>query len=488
MPHDPEAILRQVGQADEHFRGLMGYLRGPEAQGSSAYEVELTLFRSLLALGAKLLTLFFMLRAAARVEEAPVAPDGSELRLHSWRQATYFSVFGPLRFRRRYYRTPDGSGTCPLDGELSLPRRCYSDLLRSWLEFGLTGEAYDQTVELLERILGSGVSKRALERLAAEDAGDVEVFYAQKTPPERSDEGSILVVQADGKGVPMRVEDESAARRTEKKEAVITVIYSIEEHPADAEAIADKLAGMRVALDYELPKTPRPQPVAKRLRATLDGKDVAFERLVHVVRQRDGPHIRHRVALTDGDPALQDRMRQRLPEFTLVLDIVHVVGYVAEASVALLGDSFPYLRDFVACRLHEILTGDLDGAIGTFELLVPLNQPSKANQAIVATTLGYLRRNAPYMHYDQYLAYGWPIATGMAEGACGHLVKDRMERAGMHWRKPGAQAVLDLRSVRVHDDWDDYQRFRRQREHHRSYPSTHAPDSTVEQVALALAA
>lgn len=487
MAHDPVIILEQVRQIDERFQALMTYVRSGQAQTSTAYEVELRLFRSLLALGAQLLTLFFMHRAAT--DPAPVTLEGRPLRPHGWRETTYFSVFGLVRFRRRYYRTPEGKGCYPLDAALSLPRRRYSDLLRDWLEFAVTTEAYDEAVGLLERILGTGVCKHALERLTAEDAAEVETYYAQKPTPPTDQEGAILVVQADGKGVRLLTDQAEDGQPTHKKEAVVTAIYTIQPHQGDPDAISDTLAGKPVREGMVAPKQPRSEPVGKQLRATLDGKDVAFERLVRAVHERDGVHIGHRVALTDGDPALQDRMRTALPDFTLILDFVHVAGYVQAASTALLGQDYPYLRDYVSCRLYELLTGQLDRVLAIFQDRRYLTRRlSAADQKQIATTVGYLRRNAAYMHYDHYLAHGWPIATGVAEGGCGHLVKDRMERAGMKWCQPGAQAVLDLRSVRVNDDWDDYQRFRRQREHLRIYGSTQAQTIAPEEHILALAA
>jgi hypothetical protein len=76
------------------------------------------------------------------------------------------------------------------------------------------------------------------------------------------------------------------------------------------------------------------------------------------------------------------------------------------------------------------------------------------------------------MRYDAYLADGWPIGTGVVEGACRHLVKDRLEQAGMRWTRPGAQALLDLRAVRLNDTWDAYWAFHRRQQHRRRYPSS----------------
>jgi hypothetical protein len=83
--------------------------------------------------------------------------------------------------------------------------------------------------------------------------------------------------------------------------------------------------------------------------------------------------------------------------------------------------------------------------------------------------LGYDRRHRPYMHDDAYLAQGWPIGTGVIEGAWRHLVKDRLEQSGMRWTKTGAQAVLDLRAMRLNGPWEAYGQFHRHQPHRRLY-------------------
>ncbi|MEA3409865.1 MAG: ISKra4 family transposase, partial [Candidatus Eisenbacteria bacterium] len=469
MTHDPEPSIAQVAEADEQFRKLVEYVESPATLSSTAYEVELSLFREVLALGRSLLKIFMNQKAAASGPPRQGA-DGATTPQHSWQTRTYVSVFGPIAVRRRYYRRSEGGGVCPVDAELSLGRRRYSDLLRSWLEYAVAGEAYDEAVGLIERILGLELSKRVAERLADDDSQDVDAFYDQKSAPPAAEEGSILVVQVDGKGVRMWNPPEVQGRRTQKKEAVITAVYTTEPHFRDPEEIADTLAGKPRDGSRCEKRRCRPEPVAKELRVTLKGKDRAFDCLERALDKRNGPHFRARVALTDGDPALQNRVVDRLADFTLILDIVHVASYVRSASAALLGENNPVLQDYVACRLDEVLAGQLDRVLAIFEDRQLCGRPlCQTDKKVVATTMGYLRRNASYLRYDEYLANGWPIASGAIEGAAGHLVKDRMERAGMKWRPAGAQSVLSLRTVRVNDDWDDYQRFRRHRQHRQLY-------------------
>jgi hypothetical protein len=469
-----------VHELHRDFQELVEFVTGREAQTQTAYAVELTLFRRLLELGAQLLRLFFIHRAAVRPSEPIRAADGTRLRYQELRQTTYYSVFGKVRFERHYFHTPGHEGVCPLDAALSLPLRCYSDLLRDWAEYCITDESYDESIRVLKRILSLSISKRALEMGVAEDAADVDAFYEQKAVPPLEVEGSILVVQADGKGVPM-VRTASAdqpsrrgkgEKRTKKKQAVVTAIYTIEPYQRTPQQVAAAL--MRAAADSKeaqatTTQPQRPAPVGKEVRATLAGKDVAFERLTRRVAQREGQHIQHRVALTDGDDALQRQVGNRLSKFTLVLDIIHASEYLWDAANALLGETHPDRTAWVAQHLLYILSGRTADVIQTLEQRAQDPALSPSRRKALNTTIGYYRRNSPHMNYDQYLARGWPIGTGVVEGACGHLVKDRMEQSGMRWTKSGAQAVLDLRATRVNDDWDDYQRFRRKCQHQRLY-------------------
>jgi len=220
----------------------------------------------------------------------------------------------------------------------------------------------------------------------------------------------------------------------------------------------------------------------------MKGKDFALERLVRRVAQREGEHIQQRAALTDDAKALQDRILSKFPDFELVLDIIHVSEYLWDAANALLGETHPDRTAWVREQLLLILSGETSTVIHTLESLVQDLGTSIARRKVLNTTIGYYRRNLPYMRYDRYLDRGWPISSGVVEGACGHLVKDRMEQSGMRWTKSGAQAILDLRAVRINDDWDDYQCFRQQRQHQRLYSSRSNAPPTTETVVLRLAA
>ena len=474
MALNTESIVPQLRR---DFETLVDYVTGPASAEHAVYTVELHLFRSLLALGAALLGLFFRTRAAAR-PPTPVAPDGQPMTFHGRRSVRYISIFGALWVPRHYFTATGQASATPLDAELSLPATAYSDLLREWGAYGDTEQAYRENQTLLERLLGLTVSVQTREQQMVRSAVDVDAFYAQPVAAaDPTTEGTILVAQADGKGVPM-IKDATAQpvrlgkgqKRGTKKEAIVTALYTVAPYVRTADEVADAILH---ATDPALVR-PRPRPVGKEQHATLAGKATACADLAARAAPRDGAHIQHRVALTDGAEALQDQMQAQLPGYTLVVDIIHVNEYLWDAVNALLGETHVGRTAWIRPKLVQLLQGTTMDVITALEAEAASSTCTETQRKALLRTSGYYRRNQPYRHYDDYLAQGWPIGTGVVEGACGHLVKDRMEKAGMRWTIAGAQAVLDLRAVRLNGDWDAYWIFHRQQQHQRLYATSPA--------------
>ena len=473
------------------FQNLIAYVRDAEAR--TAAEVECTLFRRLLALGLQLLRLFFLTRAAAQPSTPPTTKTGAPLPAHDRRSIDYVSVFGKLSVVRQYFYARGSAGVCPLDAELSLPGRCYSDLLRNWMAYDATDGAYRETATTLKRILGLDLSVHSLERVVNDAACDVAAFYEQvPTTPTPQPLGTIVVAQADGKGVPMvqpplkttPLRLGKGQKRTKKKEAIVTALYTIAPYPRTPQEVLSAL------LHEPHPADPaqRPRPVLKELRATLEGKALAVRRLAERAALRDGLHIQDRVALTDGAEPLQQQMQIQLPDYTLVLDIIHATDYLWDSATALVGETSPERTPWVRRHLEQILSGQTAAVITALAKQAEQPERTTTQVAVLRKTIGYYQRNLPYMQYDVYLARGWPIGTGVVEGACGHVVKDRLEQAGMRWTKAGAQAMLDLRAVRLSGDWDAYWQFHRQQEHERLYGKVQLIPAQAEDQVFQLAA
>jgi hypothetical protein len=273
-------------------------------------------------------------------------------------------------------------------------------------------------------------------------------------------------------------------KRTKKKEAVVTGLYTIAPYPRTPQEV---VAALLQDPDGRAPGA-RPVPVGKELRATLEGKAVAMARLVKRAAPRDGPHIQARVALTDGAEALQQQLLARFPKHTLVLDIIHATEYLWDAANALLGDTHRHRTAWVRSSLEALVAGQT--AAGLTVLEAEANDPTCTGtpRHAVRRTLGDDRRNRPYRHDDAYLAQGWPIGTGVIDGACRHLVNDRREPSGRRWTQTGAQAVLDLRAVRLNGPWEAYGPFHRHQPQRRLYGMSAQVPAEAEAQALTFAA
>jgi hypothetical protein len=273
-------------------------------------------------------------------------------------------------------------------------------------------------------------------------------------------------------------------KRGKKQEAVVTGLSTIAPYRRTPQEVVAALLH-----DPESPQaSARPAPVAKELRATPSGKTVAMRQLVERVALREGPHIQPRVALTDGAEALQQPMVSHLPQHTLGRDIIHATAYLWDTANALLGETHPHRTAWVRHYRESLMAGQSEAVLSA--LTAEANDPlwTATPREAVWRTVGSYRRNRPYRRDDAYLAQGWPIGTGVIEGACRHLVKDRMEQSGMRWTKAGAQAVLDLCAVRLNAHWDRYWPLHRHQQHHRLYGSSAPVPEGVESQALQLAA
>ena len=87
----------------------------------------------------------------------------------------------------------------------------------------------------------------------------------------------------------------------------------------------------------------------------------------------------------------------------------------------------------------------------------------------------YIGNNQERLQYDRALAHGLPIATGVIEGACRHLVKDRMDITGARWGLARAEAILKLRSLKISGDLPAYLAFHFEQERKRNYPGPPIP-------------
>jgi len=473
------------------FETMLQFVTSEEAQTATADHVERSLFQLLLSLGAQLLLLFFQMRSQTCSRDTIIAA-GQEVSYNSEQKRVYFSIFGKVPVWRPYFYMSGVGGHTPLDAELSLGTDRYSDLLREILEYLGVYIPYNKAVDIFKRILKLGVSTRVQQQFVATDADDVLAYYEQKPAPTATDEAEILVVQADGKGVPIIFEKSSPSpirlgkgqKRGRKKEAIVTTVYTIATNPRTPEDVANSFFQQNEDDKKGKPSPPKPQN--KHIWATLDGKETALARLGQQVEPRQGSHIQHKVALADGCEALQERIKEQFSDFTLILDFVHANEYLWKVANSLLGEGDERRTKWVKKQTELMLSGKTKQVVDDFRARAKKKTRTKKQVEKLDKTANYFERNLEYMAYDIYLANGWPIASGVIEGACRHFVKDRFELSGMRWGQSGAENLLRLRAVTENEDWDDYHLFRRQQRHQRLYTSPFPTQNSLETLALEL--
>lgn len=484
----PTSIAQNIRAEVEE---LIEMVSGESSQAKTAYEIEGQLWWRMLALARQLLQLFLVMREKQEVHHKAYEVDSICYDYVGQRERKYLSLFGEVSVRRACYWHKGKGSQYPLDATLSLPARSYSDWVQERVSELSVLMPYAGAVGLFASWLGLDLPKRSVEDINGDHGVYMRDYYEECDVAAAANEDRILVVSADGKGIPMTRQDSPppearrgrGQKKTAKKEATVTALYSIAPYLRRSDDIIRALLADYTPEKDTLPA--RPTPTHKQVFGTLDGQEAAFEQLVEQVQRRDKPQFTHYIALTDGNRGLKSRVQHDLPNFTLIVDIIHVSEYLWEGANALYGETDPmrvvWMRDALRCVLDD----DLDRLLNQLDCLLPALSPSK--QDTLTKVSRYLRNNRDFMDYHTYLARGYPIGTGVIEGACRHLVKDRFERAGMRWSKQGAQGMLDLRATYLNGDWHDFQRFRRQQAHQQRYHSDH-PDTLPEAILLRVAA
>ena len=489
MTSNSQAIIHDIRA---EFEKMINFVTDEQAHTATADQIERGLFKLLIRLGAKRLTLFFVTRSHACSRDTLQTPAGQKLYYQHDVKRDYFSIFGKLVVWRPYFYKTGVGGQSPLDAELSLGDDCYSDLVREVSEYlGVYG-VYHKTADILERLLELRLSTRVVAENIADDAADVETYYAQKPPPAPATESEILVIQADGKGVPMILDTpaEPSARlgkgqkHGHKKEAVVTTVYTIAATPRTPQDVVASFFDPKPARRATPTDSPRPAPQNKHVWATLDGKDTALARLDKQVTLRQGNHILHQVALCDGCEALQSRIATHFPQFTQILDFIHADEYLWKVANSLLGETNEQRTPWMVDHTLQMLSGQTAQLITDFREQAQASTTTVSQREQLVQTANYFERNLPYMDYPTYLAHGWPIASGVIEGACRHFVKDRCELSGMQWNQDGAESLLHLRAVAENGDWDAYHDFRKGQRHARLYRTPAPSQSALEFQAL----
>lgn len=206
-----------------------------------------------------------------------------------------------------------------------------------------------------------------------------------------------------------------------------------------------------------------------RTPAGCTGRERVFVEMAVAVAGRDPNRRKTLVCLLDGERALWEMAGEWLPRAVGVLDLFHVLERLWTAAHCFHAEGSADAAEFVSHRLEMLLEGKVGYVIGGLTRLCAEHRLKGEKRGRLMAAITYYENNREHMRYDEYLAAGYPIGSGVAEGACRHLVKDRMEGTGMRWTVEGAQAMLHLRAVYLNGRWDDFIEYHIQAEQERLY-------------------
>jgi hypothetical protein len=447
-------------------------------------------------------------QAAAEVRLARVTgADGvPRTRAERGHRATVVTTLGAVSVRRIGYRAGARGvpSLFPRDAVLNLPPCGYSWQLQRLAEMASRSGSYEQARELVLAATGVSIGKRQVEQITARAASDAERFYQDPGRPRdreqraRAGEGREglppLAISADGKGVAMRPEARRGTATAPGKRA-----RNFEHRRGTGEKGGHKrMAETGCVFDVQVPAGPartpgqvmHPEPGSGKNapRAvnrwyTTDitaGRDVTIGKVFDEAERRDPGHRRTWIALADGDiyqlGLIRDQAARRGITVTILVDFSHVLEYLWKAAWCFHQPRDPAMEDWVITQALDILHGRVPQVITRIRQLAADHppRPGGEHEKIIRKTVHYLDAKQPYLDYPAALASGWPIATGVIEGACRHLVNDRMGITGARWGLPGAQAILWLRAINASDDMDAYWKYHIQQEHQRNHLSRYA--------------
>jgi hypothetical protein len=396
------------------------------------------------------------------------------------------SRFGEVEVSRIGYRSRFIYSIFPLDAELNLPPNKYSHGLQAEIAHLVAIDSFDETLESLERQGGGILPKRQLQEVSANIVQDFKVFYEQplETSPKKD---NILVITADGKGVSMHNQDLRAATKKQAEEdkkkqkarlqpgekkgrkrmSTVVSVYETSPFHRTPEQI----------LSIKGETTPsRPGIENKRVWAEItENMGNALDQGFQEALRRDPEQKIEWVVLIDGQTDLIRQVEAQAEKHdvkvTIIQDFIHVIEYLWKAAHALYSEkeNAEKREEWVRGRTLEILKGNAQGVATGLRRAATRRGLDEKERKSPDTAANYIEKNQERLKYGEALSKGLPIATGVIEGACRHLVKDRMDLTGARWRLKSADAVLKLRALKTSGDLKKYLSFHFWKERCRNY-------------------
>lgn len=469
-------------------------------EGTSLYDFERSVLQDVLRIGHAAVNLFLENQGDGDLGETVTTVEGTVLQRGDQPQKRELrTIFGEHTFESFVY-SPGAHRKIelrPIDARLNLPAGKASPLLEEFSQLFCVEKAFGVGARQFEVVFGQKLSVNVLEDINRGMGQEAEQFLTTLPRPPAKQEGELMVLTGDGKGVPLVKKDaeqvpvfeEKNQRPGNRRMATLVCTYTVDPYVRTPEQIAAAL----LRDDKVMQPADRPEPCGKRYfgcfaqpaQEDADAVPSAYGAFAWVVneaikRWRPGQPV---IRLMDGQKSqwdaadvcleeLRNKMQAHDPqqEFVDIVDLLHVSQYVWRGAKVL----YPHREHqeaFVEDRLRRILEGDVHGVVTGMRRMGTQRGLKADQRKELRTVCNYLENNAQRMRYDEYLQAGYPIATGVIEGACRHIIKDRMEQGGMRWTLPGAKAMLSVRAVCASSGWAAFHSWRQSETRKTTHPN-----------------
>jgi len=404
---------------------------------------------------------------------------------------------GRVEVARIAYRAPKAPNVHLADEHMDLPEHLYSRVLQRQIVHRAATCSLRGAADAVADATGLSVGTRQIMEVCQRAACDIEGFYA--LAPQTAASSDLLVLSCDATGVNMidsglreqvraTAEAESTSgphppsaqladrtRTGRKRMATVTALYNAPAHPRTPADVMPSNARERAARNRKAPR-----PAGREVHASLTASTTEMiTSMFDLAEQHDPHHHRRWIALVDGNNHQIERIEHeamcRGVHVEIVIDFVHVLEYLWKAAEDLHADQAGR-QGFVAGAARQILEGKVRRVVADLRHAADAENTRGTKASGVLRAAAYLDAKTSHLGYDIALALGWPIATGVIEGCCRYLIKDRLDVTGARWSLPGAEAILLLRTVIDNGDFDAYWAYHGQREHDRRYTARSRQD------------
>jgi hypothetical protein len=497
-------VFEQVGT-------MVAWARSGQALGLEHDELEERVLADGYEVMRRLTEGHLALRAAREQRRGDVTDAQGDLRVSAegGQEHTRVMIYGPVCTSRVAYRKRGKENLYPQDRDLNWAvAHSFSAGVVKRVAKAVAVAPFEQAAAQVSAAGAITLGKRQAEELAVAATVDFEAFYTARRPGP-SPAATGLLLTADGSAFPVLPaalrpatakaaaararaaaasgwpDDPDQLRKSRKRNAELACVADI---PSAPRAPADILTALFGTTTTGSSNTAGQQAQGNQHGPKAQGKTLfasARKPIGQVIAdafaeadRRDPGHTRPWFAVVDGNNAQIDAINahaaKRQMNVPILIDFIHVVQYVWKAAGTFFTTGDPDARTWVKDQAAKILAGKARDVCAGIRRRATTYGYSTAEREGADTCATYLENKKDYLDYPAFLAAGWPVASGLIEGAARWLIKDRMEVTGARWSLDGAEAVLKLRALTGNGDFDDYFTFHLKQEKRRNHDSRYA--------------